>query len=153
MSLNKPSDEQIAELMSWFGSKAELDEWAGPSIRFPFDVHTFREDLNLEGLDSFSMINPNNELLAFGQCYERLGLWHLGRLAVSPLHRGQGIVQHLIELLAEFGMREHAIKANSLFVLETNSSAIKAYEKCGFVVQQYPAPNPIENCLYMVRTS
>ena len=78
--------------MSWFNSEPELREWAGPVFDYPFDAQSFTNDLKLDTLDSFSMLNQQGELLAFGQCYERVGRWHLGRLAVSPEHRGQGLV-------------------------------------------------------------
>jgi ribosomal protein S18 acetylase RimI-like enzyme len=149
--LAQPSAADIKTLMGWFNSELELREWAGPAFAHPFDVQSFTSDLKLDSLDSFSMLSQNGELLAFGQCYERVGRWHLGRLAVSPNHRGQGLVQKLIYLLAEFGHRQHGLSSNSLFVLEANASAIRAYEKCGFTMTEYPEAMPMQNTFYMIR--
>lgn len=158
-NLTDPITEHLQEMMTWFNSEAELSEWAGPAFRYPFDQCSFTEDLNLAKLDSFSMLkelqkgmlNQRQELLAFGQCYERVGRWHLGRLAVSPSHRGQGLVQKLIQGLSNFGVAQHGISTNSLFVLEDNKSAIKAYQKCGFVMAQYPEKMPMQKTHYMIR--
>lgn len=137
--------------MTWFTCELELREWAGPLFRYPYTLETFSKDLKLETLNSFSLLNESDELLAFGQCYERVEHWHLGRLVVSPQHRGKGLVQELINHLAEFGKREFGVDRNSLFVMHHNQAAIKAYEKCGFVMASYPEPMPMADTYYMTR--
>ena len=137
--------------MSWFESEQKLIIWSGLNFRYPFDQSTFTEDLNLDSLDSFVLISDDFQLLAFGQCYLRLGRCHLGRLVVSPKQRGKGLVSNLISLLSNFGMNKFNVDACSLFVLEENIPAIKAYEKIGFITTDYPDVNPLDNCLYMVK--
>lgn len=149
--LHPPSELHLREMMGWFNSEAELREWAGPQFNYPFTQATFEADLTLTQLASFSLLNSQAELLAFGQAYQRLKRWHLGRLVVSPKHRGQGIVQGLIEQLSQVGRREHKIFANSLFVMKQNVAAIKAYQRCGFVIAEYPQPMPMQETYYMIR--
>ena len=78
MYLSQPSDDHLVELMSWFTTENELKLWSGPNFRFPFDLHSFKDDLKLDTLASFSLLSAKSELLGFGQYYLRLGKCHLG---------------------------------------------------------------------------
>jgi len=69
MRLTQPSDENFIQLMSWFSSEDELSIWSGPNFRYPFDLISFKSDLNLNTLKSFSLISSEGALLAFGQYY------------------------------------------------------------------------------------
>lgn len=149
--LTRPNAVHLKEMITWFGSEAELREWAGPDFRYPYTLDSFSKALKLETLNSFCITDQSDTLLSFGQCYERVGRWHLGRLAVSPMHRGQGLVQELIQHLTEFGERRHGISNNSLFVMHQNTGAIRAYEKCGFVFAEYPEKMPMQGTHYMIR--
>ena len=151
MYLTQPSDENFIELMSWFSSKEELSLWSGPNFRYPFNLNTFKSDLNLDTFKSFSLISEQGDLLAFGQYYQRLGKCHLGRLVVNPHFRGKGIASQLISKLTTLGKSDLNTDSCSLFVLKHNKSAIQAYTKLGFLLADYPETMPLENCLYMVR--
>lgn len=137
-------------MMKWFRTESELSVWS-PNFRYPFDFDSFKEDMKLIELNSFSLVSEQEELMAFGQYYRRLNRCHLGRLAVSPNHRGKGIVSVLMEQLSEHGMQKLEVTGSSLFVLQYNLSAIRAYEKSGFKVEPYPEQNPLPDCLYMIR--
>lgn len=150
MYLSQLSDEHLVELMSWFTTENELNLWSGPDFRFPFDLNSFKCDLKLETLASFSLLSTQAELLGFGQYYLRLGKCHLGRLVISPRFRGQGIATHLIQQLCSKGKADLRTNAYSLFVLEHNDSAIKSYQKLGFTFESYPEEISLKNCLYMV---
>lgn len=136
--------------MNWFTDQAITLEWAGPGLRYPFDEQTFLEDLALNRLDSF-VLTEKDQLMAFGQCYSRIGRCHLGRLAVAPEARGKGLVAELMDRLIEFGQEKFVANSSSLFVLENNEAAIRAYSRYGFVEESYPEPMPFERCLYMVK--
>tara|TARA_B100000809_G_C14709564_1_gene377283 strand:+ start:12 stop:470 length:459 start_codon:yes stop_codon:yes gene_type:complete len=151
MRLTQPSDENFIQLMSWFSSEDELSIWSGPNFRYPFDLISFKSDLNLNTLKSFSLISSEGALLAFGQYYLRLGKCHLGRLVVNPSLRGQGIASHLISQLSVLGKSDLSTESCSLFVLGHNESAIQAYTKLGFSMADYPEKMPLENCFYMVQ--
>lgn len=151
MRLTQPSDEHFIQLMSWFSSEDELSNWSGPNFRYPFDLSSFKSDLNLNILKSFSLISSEGALLAFGQYYLRLGKCHLGRLVVNPSLRGQGIASHLISQLSVLGKSDLSTESCSLFVLGHNESAIQAYTKLGFSIADYPEKMPLENCFYMVQ--
>ena len=151
MQLIKPSDQIIIELMSWFTSEEELSLWSGPNFRYPYDLTSFKSDLKLDSLNSYVMISQQNDLLAFGQYYLRAERCHLGRLVVKPSFRRQGMISRLINMLSERGKSRLKTQSCSLFVLESNTSAIQAYKKLGFSIVEYPKTMPLENCFYMVQ--
>jgi len=151
MKLINPLEEHLMEMMSWFSSQKELSDWAGPGFRYPFEKFSFVEDLNLHKLNSFSLISEEGEFLAFGQYYLRLGKCHLGRLIVSPKYRGKGIANELLNRLSTDGLIDLQVLEISLFVLTHNEAAIKAYEKFGFVISEYPEEIQLENCIYMIK--
>lgn len=151
MRLTKPSEKNFIELMSWFSTEEALNVWSGPNFRYPFDLSSFKSDLKLDSLNSFSLVSNEGDLLAFGQYYLRLARCHLGRLVVNPNLRGQGIASHLIHKLSILGKSDLNTDSCSLFVLEHNKSAIQAYTKLGFSMADYPEEIQLENCLYMVQ--
>ena len=150
MKLVKANDTHLTELMGWFEDEAQLVMWSGPGFRYPYDVVTFKQDLKLTTLPSFSLLSPQGALLAFGQYYLRENRCHLGRLVVNPANRGQGIAATLIANLAAKGKKELKVNSCSLFVFSDNISAIRAYQKLGFVKTQYPTDMPLAGCIYMV---
>lgn len=149
--LSNPSDGHLTQIMTWFANEAQLKIWSGPNFRYPFDFESFKSDLNLTSLNSFSLLSQQADLLAFGQYYLRAGKCHLGRLVVNPAFRGQAIVAELINGLSMAGKKELQVNACSLFVYNHNTSAVKAYEKLGFCVATYLEDMPLENCVYMVK--
>lgn len=136
--------------MNWLTSAAEVLEWGGPDFRHPYTEVTFLEDIKLDTLDSLVMCSSEQEMLAFGQFYQREGRCHLGRLAISPQHRGQGLVRQLINNLLTAGIAKFGVSGGSLFVVPDNLAAIKAYQRYGFRFADYPGDSPIAGCLYMV---
>lgn len=152
MYLTQASDENLTELMSWFSSEEELSLWSGPNFSFPFDLNSFKRDLKVDSLASFSLLSVQSELLGFGQYYQRLGKCHLGRLVINPRLRGQGLAAHLIQQLSVIGKADLNTNSCSLFVLAHNDNAIKSYKKLGFTFSCYPEEITLKNCLYMVKS-
>ena len=153
MRLTQPTDDHCIELMSWFSSAEELGVWSGPGFGYPFDLISFRRDIKLDSLKSFSLISSDQDLLAFGQYYLRFGRCHLGRLVVNPCLRGQGIVAQLIAQLSALGNADLDTDSCSLFVVSDNQNAIRAYLNLGFTRADYPGELPLDNCFYMVKES
>jgi len=85
-------------------------------------------------------IDEDDQLVACG--YARLELdkayfqprpyAYLGFMYVVPAWRGRGVIQAVIDALLEWG-REQGISTYKLDVFAGNQSAIRAYEKLGFV--------------------
>ncbi len=151
MKLITPAAEHYSELLSWITSAQQLADWAGPNMVYPSDVKKLTSDLQSKNWPSFALVSQDNQLLAFGQYYLRQGCCHLCRLIVSPTHRGKGIAKQLIERISIQGCHQLEVNTQSLFVYTYNSSAIKAYQKLGFVTKQYFATDAMKNCLYMTK--
>jgi len=151
MQLVKPDESHLVTIMKWFTTEQEVKSWAGPKFRYPYSQESFKEDLNHNSTNSWSLTSEQGVLIAFGQYYLRLGKCHLGRLVVNPEFRGQGFISHLMEGICKLGMNELAVESCSLVVLESNESAKKAYERFGFQVTDYPESIPSKHCLYMVK--
>lgn len=59
---------------------------------------------------------------------------HLLNLAVKKEYRGQGLAFNLMKAMKEIAGKNEAV-AQTLEVRESNTEAIKLYQKCGFVVK------------------
>ena len=145
---------ELPELMSWFPDSDSCRVWGGPAFRHPFTEVTFREDSKVLELASWSLVDNDESLCAFGQYYLRLGRCHLGRLVVAPGLRGSGIGTTLVRELAERARAELGADSYSLFVLPGNERAMRLYSRLGFVARPYPEPTTsFGQCVYMVASS
>jgi RimJ/RimL family protein N-acetyltransferase len=163
--LTTPKDQELAQMSQWFSDEKNLRIWSGPQLRYPFTQATFKADLSMERLASFSLkyTSPatdveRNLLVGFGQYYLRAGRCHLGRLVINPNCRGQNKAADLINLLADKGCEDLKVNELSLFVFEDNTRAKRAYEKLGFVEAEYPElfvseQVPMEGCVYMIKSN
>jgi len=140
----------LSAMLRWFNNEDDIRQWGGPDVRYPCDLSSLAADAKLDSLDSFCLFNNEAELLAFGQCYERLGHCHLCRLAVSPAHRGKGLICELMTQLIGYGTKQFSVSPSSLFVFASNARAISAYKKYGFRATEYPEKMPFKDCLYMI---
>ena len=153
LQLSALTAAQLLTMTSWFKSEAELRQWAGPNFKFPYTDETFIKDLNLEKLPGFGLFDEDNNLVGFGQYYQRLDRCHLARLVINPDCRGLGYSQPLINQLIDIARKDLGFSDASLFVLAGNVPAIKCYQKLGFKFTEYPGINPLPNCLYMILES
>ncbi len=151
MELREANKADCLLLMSWFEDKAALQIWSGPNVRYPLNQESFTEDIQLAKLDSYILEDEDNNLVAFGQFYERLGRCHLGRLVVNPIYRRQGFGELLIKKLGQKGQSTLGLKGLSLFVLKTNKVALALYRKMDFEITDYPEPLAIDGCLYLIK--
>lgn len=153
MKLTPFDDTHLPELMSWFPDEDSCRTWGGPEFRFPFTEATFREDANLTSLATWALIADNGKLAGFGQFYLRVGRCHLGRLAIAPDSRGQGLGATLVRELCRRGSAALGVRIYSLFVVPGNERALRLYRRLGFLPVPYPEPNPaFDSYLYMVTT-
>ncbi|WP_394203631.1 GNAT family N-acetyltransferase [Shewanella waksmanii] len=154
------TSQYVGVLMSWIEDKQALFQWAGPGFRYPYDLASFSEDLQLDKMESYGLVD-GEKLLAFGQWYSRWQCRHLSRLIVAPDYRGKRINQqkvshHLINgLIEQAGRSDPQLvkQPSSLFVLADNGPAVRAYQQLGFRACSPLEPIPIENCLYMRRAA
>ena len=142
MKLVPATDGHVSAIMEWFPDRRSCQIWGGPQFRFPFTDLTFLEDTRLHELPSYGLVDADDRLVGFGQYYLRAGRCHLGRLVISPEHRGRGFGRYLIGGLVQIGAQRLGVDECSLFVVPDNTSAIHLYRRLGFVVTQYPEDDP-----------
>lgn len=155
LSLVAANSSDAKEILNWFESEKQIKDWGGPAMYYPISDISFIERLNLNELDSFKVVQAGSKdkLLAFGQFYVRSGRHHLGRLAVLPDSRGNGIGRFLVNALINKAHDHQKAQGESLFVVADNRAAIALYESFGFELVDYPQtlPNGFKDCLYMIR--
>ena len=145
-----PAD--VDAMMLWFGGKADVVIWGGPSFRYPFTRRSFRKDIYWGRMASYSLFDPGGRFTAFGQLYVRSGRINLARLVVDPALRGRGIGKRLVELLMRAGAARFPCEEFSLFVFRDNVRAWRCYEAMGFVIDDYPHDMPhADVCYYLTR--
>ena len=122
----------------------------------PMTDKSFLALLQAQHIQSFGLLNDQQQLVAFGQYYRRLDHHHLGRLAVNPKNRGLGLSKVLITKILEQAFLAQTAKGASLFVFKDNLVAYRCYQSLGFVETEYPEtpfPGNMQNCAYMVLTA
>jgi ribosomal protein S18 acetylase RimI-like enzyme len=153
MSLIYPKEQHYLQVKSWFSSHQEIYTWGGLKMTYPMTDKSFLKLLTADHFKSFSLLNNKQQLEAFGQYYTRLGYRHLGRLAVNPKYRGQGLAKVLITKILEQAFLAQPAKGASLFVFKDNIVAYQCYQSLGFIETDYPEepfPSYMQNCAYMV---
>ncbi|WP_339719384.1 GNAT family N-acetyltransferase [uncultured Paraglaciecola sp.] len=153
MTLTAPTEQHYLQLKNWFSNHQAIYTWGGPNMAYPMSDDNFLKCLTAEHFNSFCLLNDEQQLVAFGQYYRRLEHHHLGRLAVNPKYRGQGLAKTLIKLLLEQAYLTQTAKGASLFVFKDNIVAYQCYQSLGFIETDYPEqpfPGNMQNCAYMV---
>ena len=152
MKLNDASESDINRLMSWFPDERSVDIWGGPNFRYPLTPTTFQEDTHWRDMDSYILVGPQRDMIAFGQMYERHGRINLARLIVAPDQRGQGLGTSLVALLMDRGRETFPLKEFSLYVYHDNHAAKACYASAGFEEHESPVSDDMpDNCIYMTR--
>ncbi|MBU2878659.1 GNAT family N-acetyltransferase [Aliiglaciecola sp. SL4] len=151
--LVEASEQDIASLCGWFVSFDEIRDWGGPNISFPISSRSLIVETKLAQGRSYKLIDTKNNMLAFGQCYERLGRCHLARLVVNPQNRGCGVGKQLVKQLLTQAPEYLVTKGFSLFVWPHNKVAKKLYQSLGFRRVNYPESITPEmaKCDYLIK--
>lgn len=152
-SIFEPSvDADFDILMSWFANARDVGRWGGPEFEFPYTAASFRRDCHWPGMASYSLRDPGNGLVAFGQFYDRGGYINLARIGVRPGLRGEGIGRFFMTRLMAVGRETLQLPAYSLYVYRDNEAALRCYQGLGFDVKPYPSGEKLADvCYYMTR--
>lgn len=153
LSLTAATEDHARTLLTWFDNLHDMTYWGGPGMVFPISCENFISLIRLHDLASFSLIDEDGSLHAFGQFYQRVGKNHFGRLVVSPDSRGLGVGKVLVNGLIDKAKTQQGMADSSLFVMADNTPAIALYQALGFCQTDYPESltGILSECLYMVR--
>lgn len=117
---------------AWLPDQASTLRWAGPRIIFPFDAAQLEVQLQVPGGKSYTL-QSNGEIVAFGQHWVlEVPSVHLGRLIVSPTHRGNGFGRELCCQLIAAAMENTGASSVTLRVYKDNEVALALYHSLGF---------------------
>jgi len=128
----------FAEVASWFANEREAAQWAGPAVRYPLDT------AQLQAMVDQSQARPPGRLCYTAERggdvigHAQLGLdWRngsarLGRVAVSPRQRGQGLAAPMLSLVLARAFSMPQIERVELGVFTWNTPAVRTYQRLGF---------------------
>ena len=134
-----------ADLDMLFGLAADLDTWeergpAGPAplTRERFDARLARTSGPDAAEDTVAfVVDVDGTAVGSASLFEFDPLAHHAEAGISlvPAARGRGIGTAAIVQLVEFGFVRRNLRRIHLQAIASNTAAIRAYEKAGFVVE------------------
>jgi ribosomal-protein-alanine N-acetyltransferase len=136
MSCEKDAPQVTLDLMR----EADLPEILAienESFPLPWPAAMFIKELNnanAQCLTARVNFGPKSVLGAYIIFWIVADEAHLHNLAVKKEFRRQSLAFHLLKAMQEIA-RQVGIRAQTLEVRQSNTAAIKLYEKCGFVVK------------------
>lgn len=128
-------------LASWFSSLPDVVQWGGSHLSYPLTQDDV-EDMLAQGQSHPPsrrcwMAYRGDTAVGHAQlAYEwRDGNARLGRVAIAPTQRGQGLARPMVTLMIEEAFRTPGIERLELNVYMFNTRAIRTYEALGFTME------------------
>lgn len=100
-------------------------------FRTPWSKESIEKDLRENKHALYIVAELNHKVIAYLSVWNIIDEGHINNVAVSPLLRGQHIATILMETMIN-STEAAGIKRHTLEVRESNTIAIKLYEKFGF---------------------
>ncbi len=137
----KPDFEQLIE---WIEDEHLLTNWAGSLFRFPLNERSLdwyienSNDLEKSDVLIYKVIDSASGKtighISLGSINRSEGSARITRVLVgNTTERGRGVCQHMMKAILKIGFEEMGLHRISLGVYDFNTSAIRCYEKVGFV--------------------
>ena len=125
-----------SDLISWVNSEEQLMQFAGPSLTFPLTNEQLDKSLNDKNRLAFRVVNDEtNRSIGHSEIYLADQSAFLERLLIADNEqRGKGLGQQIVNLLLDYIFSNLHKSKVELNVFNWNISAIKCYEKVGFVI-------------------
>ena len=137
------TEADFDRLIGWIPSSDFLLQWAGPDFEYPLN----REQLNeyLKGTQGdlpskliYKVVDSENGTaighIELGAIDRRNGSARVCRVLVGDsVYRGRGVGTVMMEKIVEIGFCQLGLHRIELAVFDFNTSAIRCYEKVGFV--------------------
>ena len=107
-----------------------VSEIEAANFSVPWSINGFRDALALSHT-IFLVAELDGTVAGYVGCYQSFDEGEITNVAVEETLRGKGIAQRILEALLSIG-KEQGITAVTLEVRESNTPAIRLYEKLGF---------------------
>ena len=150
MRIERATDEDLRQVLTWFTTAEAARTWGGPNIQFPFELESLKATIDWKEADSYVFVGDQGIVIGFIQVLNKPDRKHLVRVAISPSMRGKGLGYDFID-----GLLKDASYHGStftLFVYDDNASAIGLYKKLGFREVAPPdGVSKIGGCVFMER--
>ncbi|MFT4002888.1 MAG: GNAT family protein [Rhizobium sp.] len=141
ISLVPFSRSHFSTLSDWFPTHADLVQWGGPLLDFPLS-HDQLDRMLAEG----ETTPPSRLCWMAEEAGESVGHvqlafdWRngnvvLGRVAIAPERRGQGLAGPMVGLAIAEAFLFEAVERVELNVFTWNAPAIRTYERLGFTLE------------------
>ena len=124
---------EAALLIPWFPTEAALVQWGGRGLTWPLDAAQW-DHMQSDPNRTFWTVTLASDLAGHFQIFtdRRSRSARLGRVAIAPWLRGQGLGTALARLAANTAFADPALHRFSLHVYDRNMAARAAYERAGF---------------------
>lgn len=132
----------LPTLISWFQTEREVVQWAGAAMPWPLTTWALKPLIKAHrgshpSREVWSVIDARDTLIGHFQfgCNYRLRTMGLGRVALAPDRRGEGLGHALIALAVDYAFSKRWVHRLDLLVYTHNRSAIRTYQNIGFVLE------------------
>jgi RimJ/RimL family protein N-acetyltransferase len=139
IELHKFSETDFDRLISWINSEEELIQFAGQIFSFPLTKEQLSNYISEPNRFVFKVIlTETNEVIGHCEIFkESDSSARLCRILIGQeKYRGKGLGKMIVKKLIDFCNEQLNIYSINLNVFDWNISAIKCYEKMGFVKSQ-----------------
>lgn len=141
LTLRPFSTRDYPLLASWFHSLADVVQWGGSHLSFPLTP------ADLDAMQREGQAQPPSRR-CWMACRDGVPIghaqlayeWHdgnarLGRVAIAPDARGQGLARPMVALMVAEAFATPGIERLELNVYMFNTPAIRTYEALGFTLE------------------
>lgn len=131
------TEKDFERLIAWIDNKELLMTIAGPYFSFPLTGEQLHAYLNDVKSHSFNIVDTNeNTIIGHAEVRESgNGIFKIDKLLIgNKASRGRGLCQPIMQLLVDYAFTQLQAPTVELNVFDWNITAIKCYEKTGFII-------------------
>lgn len=138
------NEDDFDQLIEWMNSEHLITNWAGSLFKYPLTHDSLKwyikdtNDLHKSDAYVYKAIDTGTGKtighISLGGISEKNKAGRISRVLVGNTEdRGKGYCTGMIDAILKIGFEKLALHRISLGVYDFNRSAIRCYEKCGFV--------------------
>ena len=137
-------------LIAWVDSEAILTQFAGPIFQYPLTYDQLYDYIAEPQRHAFNVLHRQRAIGHAEIMLSEDGIAKLCRILIGrPEDRGKGWGEQIIRVLVDVCWTKYGVKEIELNVYSWNISAIRCYEKVGFV-KRLEASSDDERIINMV---